>query len=135
MCRMLALEIVEAFPGELEVYYHRAVNGPLLSKFNHSQRANKKQRDEKANQSADVEAAPKSKKVRLNDELRAHISKLNNSSTLTADEFLELWRSTAHARCDFIKAAKDSKSIYVMWRSNIEMQKHRIMYVTTYERI
>lgn len=117
MCRMLTQEIVEAFPSELEVFYHRPMNGPLLSKFNHSQRTNKKKRNEKADQSVDVGAEPKSKKNRLNDdEIRDRIVKLNNSSTLTADEFLELWRSTAQTRCDFIKAAKDSKSIYVMWK-------------------
>lgn len=119
-CRTLASEIKETFPNEIESYYHKSQNGRLLSKFNHTLRPNKRLRDYIDKSSENVDTASdvtNNTKSQLNDdEIRAHISKLNNSSTLSADEFLELWRLTAQARCDYIKVADNSKSILVAWK-------------------
>lgn len=126
ICRMLAEEIVAAFPNEIETAYHKVTNGRLITKYNYKQRHNKA-KDNKVTEKRPASPSTSSKKKRTDngdEEMLKAISKLNNNPSLTADEIKVLWRATAQNRIDFIAEAPNSMAVYAKWKQYTEPLGH-----------
>lgn len=123
-CRILAAEIIAAFPNEVESAYHKSTNGRLITKYNYKQR-HLPNKDivvtEKRSTSPVSNKGSKKLRSGLSDEeMQKAISKLNNDPCLTAEEIKALWRDTAPVRLAFIATASSSMAIYAKWKQYSE---------------
>lgn len=123
-CRILATEIIAAFPNEIESAYHKTTNDRLITKYNYKQR-NQHNKDnvvtEKRSTSPSGNEGSKKLRAGISDgEIQKAISKLNNDPSLTAEEIKALWRDTAPVRMAFIATASSSMAIYAKWKQYTE---------------